>query len=195
MTNDAERTSQLGMRLYSRRSERLYLNREERHAFRFAAEHARDDIALLCLILLMTGCRLSEALNIRPQDIQSEEGILAITSLKKRTKHHVREIPVPEFLVQRILARIAERGSRRLFPQNRSTAWRQVKSVMQEACIEGKHGSPKGLRHSFGVYCAFNNVAMPLCQRWMGHADLRTTAIYYQIVGREEREMASRLWE
>ena len=195
MTKDAERTAQLGMRLYSRRSERLYLNREERHAFRFGAEQARDDVALLCLILLMTGCRLSEALNIRPQDIQSEEGILAITSLKKRSKHHVREIPVPEFLVQRILARIAERGSRRLFSQNRSTAWRQVKAVMREAGIDGKHASPKGLRHSFGVHCAFNNVAMPLCQRWMGHADLRTTAIYYQIVGREEREMASRLWE
>lgn len=53
---------------------------------------------------------------------------------------------------------------------------------------------PKGLRHFFGVHCAFSNIPISLCQRWMGHADMRTTAIYYQIVGKEEREMAKRMW-
>lgn len=182
------------MRLYSKRSERLYLNKQERKAFRLVAEQAREDICLLSLILLMTGCRLSEALNIRHADIQKEDGVLAITSLKKRSKHHVREIPIPEFLIARIEQGKLNTTGERLFARDRSTAWRQIKALMLVAGIHGKHASPKGLRHSFGVLCAFNGVAMPLCQRWMGHADMRTTAIYFQIVGKEEREMAQRLW-
>jgi integrase/recombinase XerD len=53
---------------------------------------------------------------------------------------------------------------------------------------------PKGLRHGFGIRAASRNIPPNLIQRWMGHASLKTTAIYLDAVGAEEREFASRMW-
>jgi integrase/recombinase XerD len=42
---------------------------------------------------------------------------------------------------------------------------------------------PKGLRHSFGVKAIQSKVPLNLVQRWMGHASLRSTAIYADVIG------------
>jgi len=182
--------------LYSPRATRLYLNRAERRAFETNANTQTRDIKYLALILYYTGCRISEALALRPCDLQIDDGCIAIKSLKKRNRNHVRQVPVPpEFLDELLWHYSFLPIEQRLIPVARSTAWVYIKQVMDEAGIQGDQACPKGLRHSFGVHCAFSNVAMPLCQKWMGHADIKTTAIYYQIVGKEEREMASRLWD
>lgn len=184
------------MRLYSKRSERLYLNRAERKQFENIALNKELQTQLLCLLLLYTGCRLSEALAVKGADFQWSEGIVSIKSLKKRDKHHVREISIPTHVFAPALQQIeSATRDQTLIEYCRTTAWRSIKQVMSEANIIGSHATPKGLRHSFGVHCAFNNIPMPLCQKWLGHADIRTTAIYYQIIGREEREMAERLWQ
>ena len=54
---------------------------------------------------------------------------------------------------------------------------------------------PKGLRHGFGVNAFQSNVPPHLVQRWLGHASLRTTAIYGDVVGAEERGFAARIWQ
>jgi site-specific recombinase XerD len=33
-----------------------------------------------------------------------------------------------------------------------------------------------------------------MLQKWMGHADIRTTAIYANAVGAEELELAGKMW-
>ena len=195
MAQNITNPNQHSMRLYSKQANRLYLNEAERIYFRCFAEIQRENTQFLCLILLYTGCRLSEALNLRLSDIQIDEGCIAIKSLKKRNKHHVRQVPVPQSLLHDIYVEFGNQpASLKLFSFSRTTAWTRVKYVMSIAGIEGQHATPKGLRHSFGVHCAFANVAMTLCQKWMGHADIKTTAIYYQIVGKEELEMAKRMW-
>lgn len=186
------------MRLYSREYRRLYLNGSERTQFFETAQNTEPHIRYLCLILLFTGCRLSEVLNINTNDIQWHVGIIAIRSLKKRNQQHVREIAVPQQLLDEMHVALQVKtmtsNSQLIFTQSRTTAWRQIKSVMCRCNIYGIHATPRGLRHSFGVHCAMNNVPMPLTQKWMGHSTLKVTAIYYQIVGPEERVMASRLW-
>jgi integrase/recombinase XerD len=52
---------------------------------------------------------------------------------------------------------------------------------------------PKGLRHGFGV-AAFQSIPPHLVQRWLGHASMRTTAIYGDVSGPEERDFAVRMW-
>lgn len=47
---------------------------------------------------------------------------------------------------------------------------------MAAAVIIGTPASPKGLRHGFGVNAIASGVRLPLLQKWMGHASLRTTA-------------------
>ena len=194
MTPPMKHHEQGSMRLYSTGAQRLYLNKSERLAFKRTAGSSPPKLRFLCLMLLHTGCRLSEALNIKSADIQWNEGIVAIRSLKKRNQHHVRELPVPQEFLDKLKRHLPKTGDQLIWPQHRSTAWRQIKQVMALADIIGMHATPKGLRHSFGVHCAFSNIPMPLAQKWMGHATLSTTAIYYQIIGKEEREMAGRMW-
>jgi site-specific recombinase XerD len=87
-----------------------------------------------------------------------------------------------------------ETANRRLWPWSRTTAWRLIKRVMSDACIAGLAGSPKGLRHTFGVNAFQVNMPPHLVQRWLGHASLRTRTIYADVSGREERQFAARMW-
>ncbi len=182
------------MRLYSDCAERLYVNRSERQRFLAVADKAENQTKLLCLTLIYTGCRLSEAINLTWNDIQWHEGIVSIKSLKKRDQHHTREIPVPAEFIRQINYAKQDNPNGNLFNHDRTTGWRRIKAVMSKAEIEGTHATPKGLRHSFGMWAAYNGIPITLCQKWMGHADIRTTAIYYQIVGKDEIEIAARMW-
>lgn len=65
---------------------------------------------------------------------------------------------------------------------------------MQVAGLEGPHASPKGLRHGFGVAAVTAGIPLNLVQRWLGHAQLTTTAIYANAIGTEEHDIARRIW-
>jgi site-specific recombinase XerD len=65
---------------------------------------------------------------------------------------------------------------------------------MAVAKIIGASAMPKGLRHGFGVHAVQSGVPLPLLQRWMGHASLKTTAIYLNVIGPEEISFAERRW-
>ena len=54
--------------------------------------------------------------------------------------------------------------------------------------------SPKGLRHGFGVAAVTTGIPLNMVQKWLGHAQLSTTAIYADAVGVEEKSIASRMW-
>jgi integrase/recombinase XerD len=56
------------------------------------------------------------------------------------------------------------------------------------------HASPKGLRHGFGVTAVSKGIALNIVQKWLGHSQLATTAIYANAVGEEEQNIASRMW-
>jgi site-specific recombinase XerD len=82
----------------------------------------------------------------------------------------------------------------RIWRFSRTTAWRYVKAIMAAAGIIGTPAMPKGLRHGFGVNATQSNVPIHLLQRWFGHASLRSTGIYYDVMGPEERAIAARMW-
>jgi len=46
----------------------------------------------------------------------------------------------------------------------------------------------------FGVAAIQAGIPLNLLQRWLGHAQLTTTAIYANAVGPEERNIAARMW-
>jgi integrase/recombinase XerD len=58
--------------------------------------------------------------------------------------------------------------------------------------------SPKSFRHGFGVAAVSAGIPLNLVQRWLGHAQLTTTAIYADAyadaVGAEEKKIAERMW-
>ncbi|MFG6100510.1 hypothetical protein D0962_37535 [Leptolyngbyaceae cyanobacterium CCMR0082] len=55
-------------------------------------------------------------------------------------------------------------------------------------------GLGKGLRHAFGIGAMKSGIQLNMLQKWMGHPDMKTTAIYANALGDEEREIAARMW-
>lgn len=185
--------------LYTSAGQRKYLTPAERVRFIAAAKACkRAELRALCLMLAYTGCRISEALALTRASIEPEAGFIAFRSLKKRSRAVVvREVPVPADLLNALCDApfTTWHPAERLWMLSRSRAWQLVKAVMAEAGIAaGIHATPKGLRHGFGLHAIRSGVPLNLVQRWLGHARMETTAIYLQVMGVEEREIAARMW-
>jgi integrase/recombinase XerD len=191
-----------GMSLYGSTGSRKYLNVAERRRFIRAARRAPLDVQLFCLVLSLSGARISEILALTPAAIDLDSGVANITTLKRRKRGIVRQVPLPHnvlaelnhvFKIRRS-QRDPDSAYRRIWRWSRTTAWRRVKEIMAAAGIAGTPASPKGLRHGFGVNAFQCNVPPHLVQRWLGHASLRTTAIYADVIGPDERAFAARMW-
>ena len=189
--------SPTGMRLYNTTGQRLYLTSSEREAFRKAAEQAPREVRTYCHTLLYTGCRPSEALALTADRVDFQAQTLTFESKKKRRPGIYRAVPVPAAFLDALdlVHGIRDRTTRHcLWRWSLKTAYTRVIEVMARAVIIGPQASPKGLRHGFGVACIEKGIPLNLVQRWLGHAQLATTAIYADAVGEEERGIAARLW-
>jgi integrase len=191
-----------GLSLFGHSGNRKYLNAAERQRFIAAARRASPKVRLFCLMLGWSGGRISEALALTPASIDIDSGAVSIRTLKRRKLGIVRQVPLPPGLLDelnhvfelRAAQRDPARADERIWRFSRTTAWRYVKAAMASAGITGTPAMPKGLRHGFGVKAFQANVPPHLVQRWLGHASLRTTAIYADVVGPEERAFAARMW-
>jgi integrase len=192
-----------GVRLYTPDGARKYITAGERTAFLREAERTDRQVRTLCLTLAYAGCRLSEALALTADRIDLAAGVLVIESLKKRRTGIYRAVPVPPALldaldlvhgIRELQARRGKGRGERLWPWSRMTGWRAVHAVMDAAGLDGPKASPKGLRHGFGVAAVAAGIPLNLVQKWLGHAQLSTTAIYADATGAEEKDIARRMW-
>ena len=197
------------MRLHDPAGNRLYLNAAERAAFLRAARRQSARDRTLCETLHFTGCRPSELVEITPARVDLSAGTVTIRSLKKRrdasgqARIVYRSVPVPPDYLDTLDTahdlRKAQASRRRaavpIFPLTRTRVWQIVRRVMVEAGLpDAPQRSPKGLRHGFGVHAAVSGVPLNMLQKWLGHAQLSTTAIYADAVGKEEQDIARRMW-
>ena len=179
---------------YDDEGRRKYLSRAEGCKFIGQAARLPRPEALFCLTIYYTGCRISEALALRSDDIDPDANVIRIRSLKKRGKQEVRRLPIPSFIVAGLLTIAPKEGRGRLWRFSRTTGWRVIKRVMSNAEISGIHATTKGLRHGFGVRGAMMRIPVNLIQQWLGHADSSTTAIYLVVKDDEERELIEKTW-
>jgi integrase len=191
-----------GLSLFGPYGNRKYLNAAERQRFTEAARCAPPKIRLFCLTLRWCGARVSEVLALTPASIDIETGVASIQTLKRRRRGIVRQVPLPLDILRELDAEFGLTRAqhdvglahRRIWRFSRTTAWRHVKAVMRAAGIIGTPAMPKGLRHAFGVHAIQAKVPLHLVQRWLGHASLRTTSIYVDVIGEDERALAARMW-
>jgi len=197
-------SGQTGMRLYDKENRRLYINGSERFRFLMASKRFSPLQCTFCLTLFYTGCRLSEGVDLDPNSVQLNDGVITFCTLKRRCRTVMREVPIPTVLVKHLRHYLRTRGDaaasqglwlRNGKPLNRVAAYRLVKEVMAEAEIEGAQACPKGLRHGFGIHATLSGVQLHMLSKWMGHASLSTTQIYADACGPEEREIAERMWD
>jgi integrase len=169
------------------------LNEAERRQFLAVADRARSNVRALCYVLAFTGCRVSEALELTTDQLDTAAKTLRFRTLKRR---HLcfRSVPIPAELCEMLSALRVRQGDR-YWTMHRVTAWRQVKRILAEIEVQGPMACCRGLRHGFGIRAAVRSVPPNLIQRWMGHAYATTTSVYLDAVGVEERLFAERMWE
>lgn len=190
------------MQLHDAEGRRLYLTEAERRAFLQAAALAPREVRTFCAVLQATGCRISEALALTADRVDLAGRVIVFESLKKRRRGIYRAVPVPPELLDILdlvhgLREAQRRGQAKalLWPWSRMTGFRRVQEVIAATGIaDGPHACPKGLRHGFGVQAVSKGIALNMVQKWLGHAQLTTTAIYANAVGEEEQSIAARMW-
>ena len=178
--------------IHTERGQRKYVTDAERARFLTRADSLRPDLRALCYILTYTGCRISEALALTIDHLDVSASTLTIRTLKRR-KLVFRIVPIPLGLTRQLLALpLSTEG--RFFSFHRTTAWRHIKRTLEVAGANGPSATCKGLRHGFGIRAARKSVPINIIQRWLGHANMATTAHYLDAVGDEARQFAERMW-
>lgn len=182
--------------MFDQDGNRKYLNTEERLKFYEVAKlipEQRD--RSFCLTLYYTGCRISEAIELHHRSLDRSNGTVIFRTLKQRHKDRYRALPIPDELMHEIdkLIRLGT-NTGHIWDFSRTTGWRIIKKIMQQAGFHGVKASPKGLRHGFAIACISARIPMSTLQKWMGHSRFETTTIYLDFVGKDERDLAKRVW-
>lgn len=143
-------------------------------------------------VLYATGLRVSELINLKPQDVNLESGYLTTTGKGRKQ----RLVPlgdeaaswVTRYLKESRPALLKKRSSPRLFVNaNRGTGltrvgfWKILKAYGLQAGLPGAL-SPHVLRHSFATHLLERGADLRAIQMMLGHSDLSTTQIYTHIL-------------
>jgi len=124
--------------------------------------------------LWMTGVRVTEAINIKKQDINLQNYTVTIIWQKSKKAKH-RNIPLHPNLKNMLDYFVAGLNQAdRLFPFSRQRAFQ----------ITEKHlgGSPHCLRHSFAVNWLRCDGRLEILSQILGHSDIKITMEYLKIV-------------
>ena len=191
--------------LFDQHGQRLYLTQSERDAFLAVAKNAPRDRRTFATILHASGARISEALALTPARIDIAGRRVVFETLKRRKRGLYRAIPLSDEVIDTLdmvhglteahRAKKRDVLDRPLWSFSRTTAWRFLTEMMDDAgIVEGRHRTPKGLRHGFGINAILKGVPLTTLRDWMGHKHIETTAIYLKAVSAEERTIAERMW-
>lgn len=192
------------MRIFDGDGNRLYCTQEEVALFLKKARERDSNLRTFAETLVYTGCRISEGLSLFPKNVQRESCQITFNSLKKRRGDLYRTVPVPENYIDTLTVankiverqKVKKKAESKIWTWSRQYAFKLIKQLMIDAGIpDGKHRSPKGLRHAFGVNAVVKGVQLNMIMKWMGHADISTTAIYADAIGKEEAEIAKKMWD
>lgn len=156
-----------------------------------ADRYYRRDQALLA-VMYATGCRVSEVVGLRLQDVQLTESYCRCTG-KGNKQRMVSLNPVATEAIQKYLdieradlVTVAGTDDGRLFltrsgrPMNRETVWALVQRYA--ARVGCSHEvSPHTLRHSFATHLLAGGADIRALQEMLGHSSIRTTQIYTHV--------------
>lgn len=148
-----------------------------------STETGLRDRAILEL-MYASGLRVSEAVNVKMNDIDLDSGILTTTGKGSKT----RRIPVGTSAVEWVKSYMATRRKKKdievenLFvtpagrPLNRQAIYEFIKGYAEKAGLSDV--SPHTIRHSFATHLVQNRADIRSVQQMLGHADISTTQIY-----------------
>lgn len=155
---------------------------------RTAQKKSDNRLYLILLTICSTGIRVSELQYITEEAVRKGE---AIVSCKGKT----RSVFIVNKLQKKLLRYIAAHGiksgpvftARNGKPLNRTTVWREMKSLCAEAKVNPSKVFPHNLRHLFARI--FYNIEKDIAKLAdiLGHSSINTTRIYIISTGAEHR--------
>jgi integrase/recombinase XerD len=154
-------------------------------------------------VLYATGLRVSELVELRPQDMHLDAGYLTTTGKGRKQ----RLVPIGDEAAQWVTRYITtsrpilvgKRTSSRLFVNARGAGpgitrvgfWKILKGYGKSLGI-ARQLSPHVLRHSFATHLLERGADLRAIQMMLGHADLSTTQIYTHILDARLRAIYDR---
>jgi len=138
------------------------------------------------LLELMYGCglRVSEAVKLKKDQLNFDEGIVTIREGKGRKDRHV---ALPRTIQNRLKAYLDARADDSPYVFNTHRGHLHVKSaqnIVEHATKKAgirKKVTPHTLRHSFATHLLEQGTDLRIIQRLLGHSDIKTTQIYTKV--------------
>mgnify|MGYP001771087619 FL=1 len=179
------------------------------------AEAQDPPMALLIRLLFESGARVSEALSVRPVDIELVENARAawvsLPNLKRRLRAG-QKAPTKRCVITAELARDLLKAARGgpddpifaspkdpKLPLSRQAVWRRLTKLCEAEGVRriGKDGRLRPawvhtLRHGAAVRLVLAGVPAPLVQEQLGHASLATTQQYFDLAEQAKLELLGR---
>jgi len=154
--------------LFDLKGNRKYLTPKERDLFKEAAMQEDGKTRTFCLMLLHTGCRISEVLNLIYQNVDYSSKAVTVKTLKQRKDGVFRQIPLPEDYLDELNLVFNFKKNKNLKKFRTKLIWswtrqgghKKVVAIMKRAGIEGIQATPKGLRHGFAIACLDNQIPL-----------------------------------
>jgi integrase/recombinase XerD len=150
-------------------------------------------------LLYATGLRVSELVNLRPQDLHLDEGYLTTTGKGRKQ----RIVPlgdaaagwVTRYIQEGRPALLGRRSSGKVFVNARGGTgltrvgfWKILKGYGRRIGM-ARQVSPHVLRHSFATHLLERGADLRAIQMMLGHSDLSTTQIYTHILDARMRTL------
>ncbi|HTU65979.1 MAG TPA: site-specific tyrosine recombinase XerD [Steroidobacteraceae bacterium] len=149
-------------------------------------------------VLYATGLRVSELVNLKYNQINTNQGVIRILGKGNRE----RLIPLGEEAVRWLTDFVRaprseillDRTTDYLFPtrrgdrMTRQAFWHIIKRYARKAVID-KELSPHTLRHAFATHLLNHGADLRVVQMLLGHSDLSTTQIYTHVARERMKEL------
>ena len=145
--------------------------------------------------MYVCGLRISEAVSLRPQQVDAQRGVIRI--IGKGNKE--RMLPLPVALLTAMRRAWMTHGNRQWVfstrPQGSHCSPRSVRGAFDDACAsEGVLGfTPHSLRHGFATRLLEHGVELRVVQILLGHASIRSTEIYTHLTEPIRQQLRAKL--
>ncbi|MEM0001348.1 MAG: site-specific integrase [Desulfurococcaceae archaeon] len=155
------------------------LSEEEVEALMKIARKPMDKLILQ--LMLTTGLRSRELLELRVEDIDFNRRVIRVRSAKYGKE---RLVTAPREVFEMIEAWIRVNDLKpkdKIFNISYPGLYKKLKKLAIKAGVDPSKVRPHVLRHTFATMAIRKGLSLPSLQRLLGHSDIRTTQVYLHI--------------
>jgi len=150
---------------------------------------------LMVKLIYAGGLRISELINLRPEDIDIKRKVICVRQGKGKKD---RITLFPESTKEELLEYLLSFSPKNyLFESNRNKKYSQktIEKALEKASIRalGRKIRPHVLRHSFATHLLEAGTDIRYIQKLLGHKNLRTTQIYTHVANSDIANLKSPL--